>query len=117
MPKYLQVTPQFNPISYAERIAPLEEYQKEYDKQMDALDEQGVLADTIKGLINEEQDAELMELYNNFNNKLNSVADEIIKTGRLGNSRRYLKELRHTYIDKLLPIQTAYNQRAKDAEK
>ena len=118
MPRYSNVTPVFNPISYAERIAPLEEYQKEYDKQMDAIDEQGILADTIGGLIDREVDADkpLADKYDTFSNTLSEVTSELLRTGKLGSTRRTLNNLRRSYIKDLLPIQTAYNDRAADAK-
>lgn len=116
MPRYLQVTPQFNPISYEERIKPLEQYKQEYDKRMDAIDEQGLLADAIGGLIDENQDPELAQIYNEFSNKLTNTATDIVRTGSLGNSRRALRELRSDYANKLVPIQTAYNDRAQMAK-
>lgn len=116
MPKYTAVAPTFTPLDYKTRIAPLEQYKEEYDKRMDALDEQGVLADAIGGLIDENQDPELARTYRDYNDKMVSTAQNLLQTGDLGSSRRALGELRRDYANKLIPIQQAYNLRAEDAK-
>ena len=113
MPKYTAVAPTFTPLDYKTRIAPLEQYKEEYDKRMDALDEQGVLADAIGGLIDDKQDPELARIYNDYNDKMISTAQDLLRTGDLGSSRRALGELRRDYANKLIPIQQAYNTRAE----
>ena len=113
MPKYTAVAPTFTPLDYKTRIAPLEQYKEEYDKRMDALDEQGVLADAIGGLIDDKQDPELARIYNDYNDKMISTAQDLLRTGDLGSSRRALGELRKDYANKLIPIQQAYNSRAE----
>ena len=116
MPRYTAVTPTFNPIDYQTRIRPLEQYKDEYDKRLDALDEQGVLADAIGGLIDEDQDPDLARLYRNYNDKMNATANQLLQTGDLGSSRQALRELRSDYTNKLLPIQQAFNSRAEAAK-
>ena len=116
MPRYTAVAPTFTPLDYKTRIAPLEQYKEEYDKRMDALDEQGVLADAIGGLIDENQDPELARTYRDYNDKMVSTAQNLLQTGDLGSSRRALGELRRDYANKLVPIQQAYNLRAEDAK-
>ena len=116
MPRYTAVAPTFTPLDYKTRIAPLEQYKEEYDKRMDALDEQGVLADAIGGLIDENQDPELARTYKDYNDKMVSTAQDLLRTGDLGSSRRALGELRKDYANKLIPIQQAYNLRAEDAK-
>lgn len=113
MPRYTAVAPTFTPLDYKTRIAPLEQYKEEYDKRMDALDEQGVLADAIGGLIDENQDPELARTYRDYNDKMVSTAQNLLQTGDLGSSRRALGELRRDYANKLVPIQQAYNSRAE----
>lgn len=113
MPRYTAVAPTFTPLDYKTRIAPLEQYKEEYDKRMDALDEQGVLADAIGGLIDENQDPELARTYKDYNDKMVSTAQNLLQTGDLGSSRRALGELRRDYANKLVPIQQAYNSRAE----
>lgn len=116
MPRYTAVAPTFTPLDYKTRIAPLEQYKEEYDKRMDALDEQGVLADAIGGLIDENQDPELARTYKDYNDKMVSTAQNLLQTGDLGSSRRALGELRRDYASKLIPIQQAFNARAEDAK-
>lgn len=113
MPRYLAVAPTFNPIDYRTRIQPLEQYKEEYDKRLDALDEQGVLADAIGGLIDEQQDPELARIYKDYSNKMNTVASDLLRTGDLRSSRQSLRELRSDYANKLVPIQQAFNSRAE----
>ena len=116
MPRYTMVTPQFTPVDYATRIRPLEQYKEEYDKRADALDEQGVLADAIGGLIDENKDPELAEQYRQFSDRLSNTVTNLMSTGDLGASRRDLSALRRSYANELVPIKTAYEDRAKDAE-
>ena len=118
MPKYTAVAPTFTPIDYATRIKPLEEYKQEYDKRMDALDEQSMLAEAIGGLIdpNNEEDKELLRTYTEYSNKMNNTAMDLLHSGDLGSSRRALSELRRDYASKLIPIQQAYNARAEEGK-
>lgn len=116
MPRYSMVAPTFNPVDYKTRIQPLEQYKEEYDKRMDALDEQDVLASTIGGLIDENQDPELARVYKDYNDKMVNTANELLRTGDLGSSRRALRELRSDYANKLIPIQQAFNSRAEAAK-
>lgn len=113
MPRYSMVAPTFNPVDYKTRIQPLEQYKEEYDKRMDALDEQDVLASSIGGLIDENQDPELARVYKDYNDKMVNTANELLRTGDLGSSRRALRELRSDYANKLIPIQQAFNSRAE----
>lgn len=116
MPRYSMVAPTFNPVDYKTRIQPLEQYKEEYDKRMDALDEQDVLASTIGGLIDENQDPELARVYKDYNDKMVNTANELLRTGDLSSSRRALRELRSDYANKLVPIQQAFNSRAEAAK-
>lgn len=116
MPRYSMVAPTFNPVDYKTRIQPLEQYKEEYDKRMDALDEQDILASTIGGLIDENQDPELARVYKDYNDKMVNTANELLRTGDLGSSRRALRELRSDYANKLVPIQQAFNSRAEAAK-
>lgn len=116
MPRYSMVAPTFNPVDYKTRIQPLEQYKEEYDKRMDALDEQDILASTIGGLIDEHQDPELARVYKDYNDKMVNTANELLRTGDLGSSRRALRELRSDYANKLVPIQQAFNSRAEAAK-
>lgn len=116
MPRYSMVAPTFNPVDYKTRIQPLEQYKEEYDKRMDALDEQDVPASTIGGLIDENQDPELARVYKDYNDKMVNTANELLRTGDLGSSRRALRELRSDYANKLIPIQQAFNSRAEAAK-
>lgn len=116
MPRYTQVTPTFTPVDYATRIAPLEEYKDEYDKRLDKIEEQGLLADAIGGLIDENTDPELMQVYNDYSTKMQNTAKNLLDSGDLRSSRQSLLELRRDYANKLLPIQQAFNNRADAAK-
>lgn len=116
MPRYTQVTPTFTPVDYATRIAPLEQYKDEYDKRLDKIEEQGLLADAIGGLIDENTDPELMQVYNDYSTKMQNTAKDLLDSGDLRSSRQSLLELRRDYANKLLPIQQAFNSRAEAAK-
>ena len=116
MPRYTAITPQFDPIDYQTRIRPLEQYKEEYDKRADALDEQAILADAIGGLIDENTDPGLADIYKRFSQNLGDTVSNLVETGDLGSSRRALSQLRRDYANQLVPIKTAYEDRAKEAE-
>lgn len=116
MPRYTQVTPTFAPVDYATRIAPLEQYKDEYDKRLDKIEEQGLLADAIGGLIDENTDPELMQVYNDYSTKMQNTAKDLLDSGDLRSSRQSLLELRRDYANKLLPIRQAFNNRAEAAK-
>ena len=116
MANYTIVTPQFTPVDYQTRIRPLEQYKEEYDKRADALDEQAVLADAIGGLIDENKEPELADIYNQFSQNLGNTVADFMESGDLGSSRRALSHLRRDYANQLIPIKTAYEDRAKEAE-
>lgn len=116
MPRYTQVTPTFTPVDYATRIAPLEQYKDEYDKRLDKIEEQGLLADAIGGLIDENTDKELMDTYRDYSNRMQQTAKDLLDSGDLRSSRQSLLELRRDYANKLVPIQQAFNNRAEAAK-
>lgn len=116
MPRYTAITPQFDPIDYQTRIRPLEQYKEEYDRRTDALDEQAVLADAIGGLIDENREPELADIYKQFSQNLGDTVSNLMETGDLGSNRRALSQLRRDYANQLVPIKTAYEDRAKEAE-
>ena len=116
MANYTIVTPQFNPVDYATRIRPLEQYKEAYDKQADALDEQAVLADAIGGLVDEGTDPALAKIYQNFSQNLQGTVSDLMESGDLGRARRDLSALRRSYASDIIPIKTAYDDRAKEAE-
>jgi len=116
MPRYTQVTPTFTPVDYQTRIAPLEQYKDEYDKRLDKIEEQGLLADAIGGLIDENTDPELMDTYRDYSNRMQQTAKDLLDSGDLRSSRQSLIELRRDYANKLVPIQQAFNTRAEAAK-
>ena len=116
MPRYTQVTPTFTPVDYQTRIAPLEQYKDEYDKRLDKIEEQGLLADAIGGLIDENTDPELMDIYRDYSNRMQQTAKDLLDSGDLRSSRQSLIELRRDYANKLVPIQQAFNTRAEAAK-
>lgn len=108
MPSYTVVTPQFNPIDFAERIAPMEQYAKAYNAQEEALSEAGILADTVGSLINREKDSELYKTYESFSNEITNTVDNLSSSGDISSTRNALRDLRRRYASDIQPIQTGY---------
>lgn len=116
MPKYIVNTPTFNPIDFEQRIKPMEAYVNTYNKQQDALDEAGILGDTIGGLLDPERDKDLYTSYTNYSNLLNNTVDEMIRTGDISTSRNNLRALRRQYANELVPIKQGYDAWQKAIE-
>lgn len=116
MPKYIVNTPTFNPIDFEQRIKPMEAYVNTYNKQQDALDEAGILGDTIGSLLDPERDKDLYTSYTNYSNLLNNTVDEMIRTGDISTSRNNLRALRRQYANELVPIKQGYDTWQKAIE-
>lgn len=120
MPKAYTYTAEFNPISFADKIAPLKLYKEEYDKQQAAYEklleetaDLGVLKDIA-------MDKASYNIYNNFKNDINSIATTMESEGLSPDVRNRLVELRKrrfTEIDPLLEKQKIRADLVKEQRK
>ena len=113
MPKVYTYNAEFNPISFADRIAPVKLYKEEYDKQQAAyeklLEETGNL-ETLKDIT---MDKDSYDKYKSFKNEINSIADEMNTNGLSQDVRNRLLNLRKRQMLEMNPMLTQQKKRAE----
>lgn len=108
MARYLTINSAFNPITFAERIAPLEKYKAEYESQQDALDELAKYQ-SLADLSNSELDKDIYNQYKNWNDSLSGTIDDLMSSGKLNSNA--IRTLRREYLSKLAPAKEKLKKR------
>jgi len=108
---------QFNPLSTQEMWAPLQYLREQHDKTEEALSQQSqVNAASLQGL-NASIDKAAIDIHNAYTDQINKATQDLMSKGFLDSGRRRnLNNLKAEYNSKIVPLQTALQQRQAMAE-
>ena len=108
MPAIIQNLPTFNPFSFEQYIAPLNEYKKSYDDLEKAYNAVESQASTLESLVANDPDSKAYARYNQYATDLRNEADQLAMVGLTPGSRKRLHNMKTRYAKELVPIQTGY---------
>lgn len=109
MARYLTINSKFNPITFEERIKPLLLYKEEYEKQEETLNKMLEDSQSLASLANSQQDSDIYRQYQDYQNSLNGLVDNLTNNGKL-DSRAAL-QLRRQYLQNLKPYENKLARR------
>lgn len=109
MARYLTINSKFNPITFEERVKPLLLYKEEYEKQEEALNKMLEDSQSLASLANSPQDSDIYRQYQDYQNSLNGLIDNLTNNGKL-DSRAAL-QLRKQYLQNLKPYESKLARR------
>lgn len=109
MARYLTINSKFNPITFEERMKPLLMYKEEYERQEEALNKMLEDSQSLASLANSPQDADIYRQYQDYQNNLNGLVDNLTNNGKL-DSRAAL-QLRRQYLQNLKPYESKLARR------
>ena len=112
----LVINSKFQPFSFERYIQPYQMYGEAYKEVENALGELATKASVWEKLANEQTDKEAYDMYKSYADDLNAQADLLAKEGLNATSRRGMLNMRTRYGNEIVPLETAYNKRAKIAE-
>ena len=112
MPKVYTYNAEFNPISFADRIAPMKLYKEEYDKQQAAYEKMLEETDDLGVLKDIAMDADSYGVYKSFQDELNSIADEMSTKGLSTDIRNRLLKLKRRQANEINPLLERQKSRA-----
>ena len=109
MPRYLQVTPTFQPISLQDRLKPMEAYVDTYNKLSDDIAKTEGIMDSISSMLDASnpQDKAVIDSFAKYREGFNQIADDI-NNGNLNAMMNHARELRSTYAKDYAKIPIAY---------
>lgn len=113
MPKVYTYNAEFNPISFADRIAPMRLYKEEYDKQQAAYEKMLEETDDLGVLKDIAMDADSYGVYKSFQDEINSIADEMETKGLSNDVKNRLLKLRRRQADEINPLLERQKSRAE----
>jgi len=113
MPKVYTYNAEFNPISFADRIAPMRLYKEEYDKQQAAYEKLLEETNDLSVLKDVAMDANSYSTYENFTNDIASVADEMRTKGLSQDVRNKLLDLKRRQSTEISPLLDKQKKRAE----
>lgn len=108
MPALIQNTPTFNPFSFEQYIAPLNEYKKAYDNIESAYNTVESQASVLESLVANDPESKAYARYNQYATDLRNEADQLAMVGLTPGSRKRLHNMKTRYAKELVPIQTGY---------
>lgn len=108
----------FKPFSYQELTAPLDRQELYHERLAEEYDNLSKQADVLEIMGNNEMDKNSgsYSRYKSYSDALRKEADELFAHGLNSESRRRLTDLRRMYNTTIVPIQTAYSKREKEAD-
>lgn len=109
MARYLTINSKFNPITFEERVKPLLMYKEEYERQEEALNKMLEDSQSLASLANSPQDSDIYRQYQDYQNSLNGLIDNLTNNGKL-DSRAAL-QLRRQYLQNLKPYESKLARR------
>ena len=116
MPKVYTYNAEFNPISFADRIAPMRLYKEEYDKQQAAYEKMLEETDDLGVLKDIAMDADSYGVYKSFQDEINSIADEMATKGLSTDIRNRLLKLKRRQISDINPLLERQKKRGELAK-
>ena len=109
MARYLTINSKFNPITFEERMKPLLLYKEEYENQEEALNKVLEESQSLADLKNYPQDSDVYRQYQEYQNNINGVIDNLTNNGTL-DSKAAL-QLRRYYLQNLKPYESKLARR------
>lgn len=109
MARYLTINSKFNPITFEERMKPLLLYKEEYENQEEALNKVLEESQSLADLKNYPQDSDVYRQYQEYQNSINGVIDNLTNNGTL-DSKAAL-QLRRYYLQNLKPYESKLARR------
>lgn len=110
MPAVIQNLPTFNPFSFEQYIAPLNEYKKSYDALETAYNTVESQASALESLVANDPNSNAYARYNQYATDLRNEADQLAMIGLTPGSRKRLHNMKTRYAKELVPIQTGYTK-------
>lgn len=111
MARYLTINSKFNPITFEERMKPLLLYKEEYENQEEALNKVLEESQSLADLKNYPQDSDVYRQYQEYQNSINGVIDNLTNNGTL-DSKAAL-QLRRYYLQNLKPYESKLARRSE----
>ena len=109
MARYLTINSKFNPITFEERMKPLLLYKEEYENQEESLNKILEDSQSLADLKNYPQDSDVYRQYQEYQNSINGVIDNLTNNGTL-DSKAAL-QLRRYYLQNLKPYESKLARR------
>ena len=104
---------EFNPISFMDRIAPLNLYKEEYDKQQDAYYKLLEKTQDLAALKDIEMDRDSYQKYEEFKNQIDNIGEEMNRVGLTQDVKSGLLDLRRREIEEMKPLLSRQEKRAE----
>ena len=98
MARYLTINSKFNPITFEERMKPLLLYKEEYENQEESLNKILEESQSLADLKNYPQDSDVYRQYQEYQNNINGVIDNLTNNGTL--DAKAALQLRRYYLQK-----------------
>ena len=111
MARYLTINSKFNPITFEERMKPLLLYKEEYENQEEELNKVLEDSQSLADLKNCPQDSDVYRQYQEYQNSINGVIDNLTNNGTL-DSKAAL-QLRRYYLQNLKPYESKLARRSE----
>ena len=111
MARYLTINSKFNPITFEERMKPLLLYKEEYENQEESLNKILEDSQSLADLKNYPQDSDVYRQYQEYQNSINGVIDNLTNNGTL-DSKAAL-QLRRYYLQNLKPYESKLTRRSE----
>ena len=111
MARYLTINSKFNPITFEERMKPLLLYKEEYENQEKSLNKILEESQSLADLKNYPQDSDVYRQYQEYQNSMNGVIDNLTNNGTL-DSKAAL-QLRRYYLQNLKPYESKLARRSE----
>lgn len=114
MPRISTTNAQFNPIDFATRIKPIEQYAETYNAMNSALLQDAALGDNLGSMItNTDNDAELRQIYNNYNKAIDEAV-ATLSSGDISKGGEQIRNITRLYSSQLQPVENAAKMRLQD---
>lgn len=111
----LVINSRFSPFSYQEMLAPVMMATQAHQDLENQYGELEAKASMWEKLANEQPDSKAYTMYKTYANDLREQADQLAREGLNTTSRRSALNMRSRYSKEIVPIEQAYDARAKQA--
>lgn len=112
----LVVDSKFKARSFDDLIKPLAMYTQEYNALEQSINELDTKASVWENMANEQTDKKAYDMYKKYANDLRNAADQLASQGLSKMSRPSLMNLKARYSKEIVPIEQAFQNRAKEIE-
>jgi len=107
----MYVGSQFNPISYQEMLAPVQQATEAHRDVEDQQAQLDTLSEQWANKLNNTDDADLKQQYQGYLTKLQDASNNLMVNGLTPITRQQLGQLKAGYSNTIVPIETAYKDR------